>query len=335
MKQLYFIPFSCLILRLRQEKTVTRKFFFFASCFWILRSEGVKIFKHLIILLLLSLPLHAKTIALWPKEAPGDIDGEIAPESIREPTPGKSNVLRIQNVSNPSITLYPVSPNVSNGTAILVCPGGGYNILAYEHEGTEVCQWLNQIGVTGIILKYRVPRRTNREKHAAPLQDAQRAMGIIRKRADDWGIDPKKIGILGFSAGGNLAMMALTNFEKRTYSKIDQADEFSCRPDFGILIYPAYLVDRVNRNSLFPEIRITKRTPPCFFAHTGDDPVPAEGSVLAYLELEKLGIIGNELHVYPYGGHGYGIRDKGNPVSRWPDRAEEWLRSNKWIETEN
>ena len=136
MKQLYFIPFSCLILRLRQEKTVTRKFFFFASCFWILRSEGVKIFKHLIILLLLSLPLHAKTIALWPKEAPGDINGEIAPESIREPTPGKSNVLRIQNVSNPSITLYPVSPNVSNGTAVLVCPGGGYNILAYEHEGT-------------------------------------------------------------------------------------------------------------------------------------------------------------------------------------------------------
>ena len=268
---------------------------------------------------------------LWEGKAPGEIDGEIGKESIKEPSSGKGSVMRIQNVTMPSIKVYPAPPNKSNGTAILVCPGGGYNILAYEHEGSEVCTWLNELGITGILLKYRVPRRANREKHDAPLQDAQRAMSLIRKNASSWKLNPDKIGILGFSAGGNLAMMSLTSFPQRNYKEIDQADQFSCRPDFGILVYPAYLVDRDKRDQLFPEIKINSQTPPCLFIHTGDDHVPAEGSILAYLALEKAGVIGNEIHVYTSGGHGYGMRKSKNVVSSWPQRAEEWLLTNKWI----
>ncbi|MBT5716104.1 MAG: alpha/beta hydrolase, partial [Opitutae bacterium] len=132
-------------------------------------------------------------------------------------------------------------------------------------------------------------------------------------------------GILGFSAGGNLAVMVSTSFNSRTYSKLDQSDEVSCRPDFSILIYPAYLVDRKNRNELFPEVKVSADCPPCFFAHTGDDNVPAEGSALLYLALEKAGIVGNELHLYPFGGHGYGMRKSKDFVSSWPNRAKEWM----------
>ena len=146
-------------------------------------------------------------------------------------------------VSKPNIALFPAPKDKATGAAVVVCPGGGYSILAYDLEGTEVCEWLNSIGVTGILLKYRVPRRKNREKHDAPLQDAQRAMGIARSKAKAWGIDPKRIGILGFSAGGHLAASTLTNHDTRTYGLVDDVDDFSCRPDFGILIYPAYLVD--------------------------------------------------------------------------------------------
>ena len=295
----------------------------------------MKIVKPLLILLLSSLPLLSgaslEEIILWPKQAPGYKRGEIGPESKRQPKLGQSQVIRIQNVTQPMITVYPAAADKATGATVIVCPGGGYNILAYEHEGTEVCEWLNELGITGVLLKYRVPRRANRPKYEAPLQDVQRAMGILRKDAKKWGLDPKRIGILGFSAGGNLAMMALTSYEKRAYAPIDQADGFSCRPDFGILIYPAYLVDRVKRDALFPEVQITQNTPPCFFAHTGDDHVPAEGSVLAYLELEKMGVKGNELHVFPFGGHGYGMRVSSNPVSQWPLRVEAWMRANSWI----
>ena len=271
-------------------------------------------------------------IRLWPGLAPGEVEGEVDKEQYRYPKPGSKDVLRIANVSVPTITIYSASPSKSNGTAVIVCPGGGYNILAYEHEGTQVCNWLNELGITGVLLKYRVPRRKNREPHAAPLQDLQRAIGIVRERASDWELDPQKIGVLGFSAGGNLAMMAVTSFDERSYSKIDKADDLSCRPDFGILIYPAYLVDRKSRDTLFPEIKITSDTPPCFFAHTGDDHVPGEGSILAYLALEKAGVEGNELHVFPFGGHGYGIRKTNNPVSSWPEHAGIWMKSMGWFD---
>ncbi len=268
-----------------------------------------------------------ETFFLWPDKAPGEVPGEIGEE--KGVTSG--GILRISNVSKPSLAVFPANPKHANGTGVLVCPGGGYNILAYEHEGVAICEWLNSIGVTGFLLKYRVPRRKNRPKYEAPLQDAQRAIGLIRKNAKKWRVDPDRLGILGFSAGGNLSVMALTSHASRTYPKVDGADELSCRPNFGILIYPAYLVDRKKRDKLFPEIKINKETPPCFFAHTGDDHVPAEGSVLMYLELEKAGVKGNELHVYPFGGHGYGMRTSEHAVVTWPVRVQQWIKAMGWL----
>ena len=270
---------------------------------------------------------ESETLFLWPDEVPGEVPGEVGKEKGET----RGGILRISNVSKPSLTVFPASPKNANGTSVLVCPGGGYSILAYEHEGSAICEWLNSLGVTGFLLKYRVPRRKNLPKHEAPLQDAQRAIGLIRQNAKKWKVDPDRLGILGFSAGGNLSVMALTSHQSRTYPKVDVADELSCRPSFGILIYPAYLVDRKKRDKLFPEIKITKETPPCFFAHTGDDAVPAEGSVLMYLELEKAGVKGNELHVYPFGGHGYGMRPSDHPVVTWPARAGAWMKAMGWL----
>jgi acetyl esterase/lipase len=185
---------------------------------------------------------------LWPTTAPGEIEGEVGEEEYRAPKPGSNDVLRIANVSEPTISLFKPRASKSNGTTVIVCPGGGYNILAYEHEGTQVCEWLNDLGVTAVLLKYRVPRRKNRPPHEAPLQDLQRAIALVRENAKSWKINPEKVGVLGFSAGGNLVMMGVTSFDKRSYAQVDKADKFSCRPDFGILIYPAYLVDRKKRS---------------------------------------------------------------------------------------
>ena len=290
-------------------------------------------FNVMAFIILFGLSLMAvpsKEIFLWPSGAPGEKKDEVGPETIIAPK-SKSDVQRISNVSQPTIKIFPAPESIANGTAVLVCPGGAYNILAIEHEGVDACKWLNSIGVTAVLLKYRVPRRKDRLKHDAPLQDAQRAMGITRRESRKWNIDPDKIGILGFSAGGNLAVMACTTFDSRSYAKVDSSDNFSCRPDFAILIYPAYLVDRKKRDFLFPEINVTAGCPPCFFAHAGDDHVPAEGSILLYLALRKAGVTGNELHVYPDGGHGYGMRESSNQVSSWPTRAKDWMNAMRWL----
>ena len=272
-----------------------------------------------------------ETIALWPGDAPGEVKGEVGEEGPKPNRPGSKKIIRLGNVTKPTIALFPAPKDKATGAAVVVCPGGGYSILAYDLEGTEVCEWLNSIGVTGILLKYRVPRRKNREKHDAPLQDAQRTMGIARSKAKAWGIDPKRIGILGFSAGGHLTASTLTNYDKRTYERIDGSDDLSSRPDFGILIYPAYLVDNETKSKLEPEIRVTKDTPPCFFAHAGDDRIPAEGSAQMYLALRRAGVKGNELHIYPKGGHGYGLRSSEHPVVTWPARAGEWMKAMGWL----
>ena len=267
------------------------------------------------------------TLNLWPGSAPGDVKGEVGEEAPRPARPGQRKVIRLGNVSKPTLSVFPAPKDKSTGAAVLVCPGGGYGILAYDLEGTEVCEWLNSVGVTGLLLKYRVPRRKNRPKHEAPLQDSQRAMGIARAKAKKWGIDPKRIGILGFSAGGHLAASTLTNYSKRIYERVDASDDLSCRPDFGILIYPAYLVDNATKTKLEPEIKVMKDTPPCFFAHAGDDRIPAEGSVQMYLALRRAGVKGCELHVYPKGGHGYGLRPSEHPVVTWPARAGAWMKA--------
>ncbi|HTA31200.1 MAG TPA: alpha/beta hydrolase, partial [Candidatus Cybelea sp.] len=183
-------------------------------------------------------------LKLWPQGAPGE-KGDIGEErDMTKPSDGLlggKTVIRLGNVSTPTITLYPAPPGKNTGAAVVVCPGGGYSILAMDLEGTEVCQWLNSAGINAVLLKYRVPPRKGLERYTAPLQDAQRALGLVRFHSTEWQIDPKRIGIMGFSAGGHLSAAASTRFEKRTYEPVDKADRTSCRPDFVMLIYPAYL----------------------------------------------------------------------------------------------
>jgi acetyl esterase/lipase len=262
-------------------------------------------------------------ITIWPSEVPGESEAfaeKIGEEKVLPERDGKP-VMRITNVTQPKLVVY--RPTENAGTAaVVVCPGGGYSILAWDLEGTEVAEWLNSIGVTAIVLKYRVPRRPDLNPHEAPLQDAQRAIRIAREHAREWKLDPNKIGILGFSAGGNLAAMAATRHAKQSYPLVDDIDKLSARPDFAVLIYPAYLV---KDDKLVEELTLDKSTPPCFFAHAGDDRVPADNSLQMYLGLRKVGVPG-ELHIYPTGGHGFGLRPTDEPVSRWPTRCEDWMR---------
>ncbi len=228
----------------------------------------------------------------------------------------------VAGVTRPTISVYRPAKDKDTGTAVLICPGGGYSVLAMDLEGEEVAAWLNSIGVTGIVLKYRVPRHADKA-HAMPLMDAQRAMSLVRPRAAKWNIDPKRIGILGFSAGGHLAAATSTNFDKRRYAPIDDIDKLSARPDFAVLIYPAYLA---TKDKLAPEIRVDKNTPPTFFAHANNDGVSPENSVAMYLALKHAGVSA-ELHVYTNGGHGFGLRPTTTSAApTWPARCEEWLR---------
>ena len=285
----------------------------------------------LLLILTLASPLLAAeplTLDVWPDKVPGE-KGDIGPEQLQPPRGKGKPIQRLTNVTKPTITVYRPKKEQDTGAAILICPGGGYNILAWDLEGTEVADWLNTIGVTGIVLKYRVPRRPGREKHDAPLQDAQRAMSLVRKHADQWGIDANRIGILGFSAGGHLSAATSTNFDKRSYDAVDKVDSVSCRPDFAVLIYPAYLMDG---DKMSPEIRVTEKTPQTFFAHASDDGISSENSITMYLALKKAKVPA-ELHIYASGGHGFGLRPTEQPASTWPKRCEQWLRSRGLLET--
>ena len=266
-------------------------------------------------------------IKLWPGKPPGD-KAELPPEQDTSgPKSGKvadKPVIRLGNVSDPTITFYPAPKDKNTGAAVLICPGGGYSILAYDLEGTEICEWLNTIGVNAVLVKYRVPKRPGTEKHAPPLQDVQRAFGLVRSKAAEWGIDAKRVGILGFSAGGHLSAVASNNYEQRTYDKVDVADELSCRPDFSILIYPAYLTVKEQGDKVAPELPITSKTPPTFLAMTEDDGIRVESALFYYLALKNAKVPA-EMHLYPTGGHGYGLRPSQHRVTSWPQRVEEWM----------
>ncbi|QHT65545.1 alpha/beta hydrolase [Rhodocytophaga rosea] len=276
-----------------------------------------------------SKPVASPLIALWPNGAPGE-KGNIGEEKdMSKPTDNKvagRELIRLGNVSNPTITVYRPSKEKDTGAAMVVCPGGGYHILALDLEGTEVCEWLNSIGVTAILLKYRVPVREGLPRYAPPLQDAQRAMGIVRSRAAEWGISPNRIGIMGFSAGAHLSAALSTNYDKRTYPAVDAADQVSCKPDFTMLIYPAYLTATDKSEKIAPELPITASTSPTLLIQTQDDGIPVENSVYYYLALKNAGVP-VEMHLYPKGGHGYGLRKTDITVTSWPQRAEEWLRA--------
>jgi acetyl esterase/lipase len=261
-------------------------------------------------------------IDVWPGKAPGETK-EIGREEARPPQPKqKADVTRLTDISKPTLTLYQPPEGKRNGAAVIICPGGGYSILAWDLEGTEVAEWLNTVGVTALVLKYRVPRRDGDTANTLPLMDAQRAMSLVRSKASELGIDTKRIGILGFSAGGNLAAGACLKFEKRQYDKIDAVDDTASRPDFGVLVYPAYLVD--NSGTLKPEYQPTKETPPMFFAHALNDGVTPESSIALTRALKAVGGSA-ELHVYESGGHGFGLRKSEFPCHTWPARCAEWM----------
>jgi acetyl esterase/lipase len=268
-------------------------------------------------------------IPLWPKQAPGE-KGDLGPERDTsgpnsDLVAGRS-VIRLGNVSVPTLTVYRPEREKNTGTAVLVFPGGGYSILALDLEGTEVCEWLNSLGVTAVLVKYRVPARPGQPRWTAPLQDAQRAMGIVRQRARELGIDAGRIGVLGFSAGGHLAAALSTNYSARTYERVDEADTISCRPDFSLLIYPAYLTVKDEGDKLSPELKITSETPRTFLVQAEDDGVRVETSLFYYAALRNAKVPA-EMHLYPTGGHGYGLRPTDKLVTTWPKRAEEWMRS--------
>ena len=264
---------------------------------------------------------------LWPQGAPGE-KGDLGEEKdTTQPKDGLvagQPVIRLGNVSKPTLTVYSPLRRKSTGAAVIVCPGGGYHILAMDLEGTEVADWLNSIGVTAVLLKYRVPARKDRQRHEAPLEDAQRALGLVRQNAASCGINPERIGIMGFSAGAHLAAVLSCNYAQRGYAPIDAADRVSCRPDFTMLIYPAYLTMPKDGDKIAPELNITSNMPPTFLVQTQDDSVRAETSVFYYLALKNAKVPA-ELHLYPSGGHGYGLRSSEKAVTTWPQRAEQWM----------
>lgn len=261
-------------------------------------------------------------IPIWPAKAPGEVV-DIGTETVQPLRPGDPTI-RITNVSQPTITVFRPAPDKDTGAAVLVCPGGGYNILAFNKEGTDVAEWLNTLGITGIVLKYRVPVREGRERHAAAWQDTQRAMSLVRHRARDWGLDPRRIGVLGFSAGGHLASLLCSGPQERTYDRVDEADDVELRPSFCLLIYPAYIATK--ENTLAAPLSVTSKTPRTFLVQTQDDGVRVECSLVYYTALKNAKVPA-EMHLYPSGGHGYGLRPSSAAVSTWPARAETWIRS--------
>ena len=253
---------------------------------------------------------------LWPDGVPASGQKADSSEEVRT---NKNGILRITNVTRPQMTVY--RPDDPNGAAVLVCPGGGYKILAYEHEGTDVCEFLTQHGVTAILLKYRVPAPKD-----VPLQDAQRALGLVHHYAEEWGIDPDRIGMLGFSAGGHLTVMTCLHGSERTYSMDEKFDVEDATPSFAIPVYPAYLVERGTEGPLLSDITVKDTSPPLCLVHAADDPWTASGSFLLAVECKKHGVP-CEVHVFAKGGHGFGMKEKNLPVDAWPHRVIEWMDS--------
>lgn len=269
-----------------------------------------------------------RVMNLWPTTPPGDTRA-LPPEADQtkdsDKLIGGRRIIKLGNVSTPQIAVYSPDPAKNTGTAVIVCPGGGFNILAYDLEGTEVATWLNQLGITAVVLKYRVPFRDSDKRWLAPVQDLQRALSLTRGHAKDWGIDPQRIGTLGFSAGGITAAYAALLGDTRQYPSVDSFDQQSIASNFSLLIYTGGFVER-GKPGFVPAVPIGKNTPPLFLVHAFDDHIPVENTLLLATEYRKAGGSA-EVHVYDAGGHGYGLRPVVElPVTRWPEPAEAWLK---------
>jgi acetyl esterase/lipase len=274
-------------------------------------------------------------IPLWPGTPPDSrpLPGPEKMQVGKDHLIGGKPATAVTNVARPTMTVYS-PPGANSGAAIVVIPGGGFEILAIDLEGTEVCDWLVSRGITCVLLKYRVPShpyhwQTNTRPHnlevpVESLEDTQRAMRLTRSHAAEWHIDPHRLGVLGFSAGGYLVAQISTNFAKRLYAPIDDADRLSSRPDFAVAVYPGHLAtadDRIN-----PNVPVSRQTPPTFIVQAEDDHVDGvQQDLVYYRALEHAGVPA-EMHLYASGGHAFGLRPTGQPITRWPHRVEEWLR---------
>lgn len=263
-------------------------------------------------------------IDVWPGLAPGEttrLTGEAMPRRVGENPP----ITRLIKISRPQFTVYPAAK--PNGTGVVILPGGGFGKVVPDLEGSEAALWLNKHGVTAFVVNYRTTfpkRETSDPPWLRPLQDAQRTLAYVRFHAKQWGLRKDRIGLLGFSAGGQVAARLLTDGGKLAYPRIDLIDEVSHRPDFSILIYPWNIYDS-QKETLVEGIIVGKDCPPAFIVHTDNDRSSSLGSVLFYAGLKKLQIPA-ELHVYGNGGHGYGLRPReGSEISSWPGHAAHWL----------
>lgn len=265
-------------------------------------------------------------VPVWPNGFGPDETLEPSEETVTSKSRG-GTALNITQVTKPTLTIVRPTNDKATGKTIIVCPGGAYGGLAAEHEGTRVCEWLNELGITGILLKYRVPRRGgDYEKHHHALQDLQRAIRIVRANAAEWDIDSTKIGVCGFSAGGHLCTVLSTNFQTNWYEPIDVIDKQSCRPDFAVLTYPAYLTEPLDSNEVDPNVLALQRsvTPPMFLSGAENDRF-TRGMLNFYLEIQAAKLSA-ECHVYATGGHGGGIDPISYPASEWTKACERWLR---------
>ena len=290
--------------------------------------------KHTIILLIFLISSFTITsqenpILLFPNGAPGETMKLKEVEDISGNKVAGCTVMRISNVSEPTLTFYPAPADNNTGVTIIVNPGGAYNRLSYNMEGSEICKRFNSYGINCVLVKYRVPRREGLEKHEAPLQDLQRAISYTRSHAKEWGINADKIGVLGFSAGAHLSAVASTNYGSRTYTRIDTNDDVSLRPDFTVLVYPAYL--SADKLSISSELKVDENTPPTILIQTQDDKTYIDSSVFYYYALKEANVTVT-MHLYPSGGHGYGVRNTGHTVNEWPHRVLSWLRDIKMVE---
>jgi len=278
-----------------------------------------------------------KQLPIWPDAAP-DPQPVPGPEEVLSKSPDPASLpwvvagkpfVFVVNVSKPTMTVY--SPKGTNTrVAVIVFPGGGYNALAMDLEGTEICDWLNSKGMTAVLLKYRVPTKPKVGPYTESpqaLQDAQRTLSLVRFHAADWHIDPHKLGVIGFSAGGHMVAATSTHFEKRSYPAADAADKESCRPDFAIALYPGHLWRASAGLKLNPNVPVTTNTPPTFLLHAEDDEVDdVKHSLVYYMALKGAGVP-VEMHLYAQGGHAFGLRSSKFPITGWPQLVEGWMKT--------
>ncbi len=263
------------------------------------------------------------TLKLWPEEPPTMMVPKSEATMKLIQSYGGVGPSRISDVSDPTITVY--RPEKPNGTSVIVAPGGGFMFLSYAHEGTEVCKWLNSLGVTAVLLKYRTPTRDEKEMHELPVQDAERALGLVRHHAAEWKLDPKRVGLLGFSAGANLAGHAAWDRGNRTYPQKPELDD-PRGPDFLIFIYGGGFLDKDDQSKFRPGFRIPADAPPVFLLVAHDDKANPVEAAMLYLEYKKRDLSA-ELHICAKGGHGFGMRKDGKPINDWPQRCAEWMKS--------